>query len=66
MASLFARENETEAQRLQRMLDAAERTIQRQASEGISLHAQVATLQDEVRYWRERALHCVEIEPEGT
>ena len=44
----------------------AERTIQRQAAECIDLHAQIATLQDEVRYWRERALHCAEIEPEGT
>lgn len=66
MASLFTRENETEAQRLQRALDAAERTIQRQAAECIDLHAQAATLQDEVRYWRNRALHCAEIEPEGT
>ena len=66
MIDLFARENETDMQRTQRMLDAAERTIQRQAAEGIDLHAQVAALQAQVRYWRERALHCAEIEPEGT
>lgn len=66
MVDLFARENETEAQRLQRALGAAERTIQRQAAEGISLHAQVTELQADVRYWRERALRCTELEPEGT
>lgn len=66
MVNLFARENETEVQRMQRMLDAAERTIQRQAAEGIDLHAQVTALQAEVRYWRERALHCAELETEGT
>jgi hypothetical protein len=43
-----------------------ERIIHRQAVEGINLHAQVATLQAEVHYWRERALHCAELEPEGT
>jgi hypothetical protein len=43
-----------------------ERTIHRQSAEGISLHAQVTELQAEVRYWRDRALHCAGLEPEGT
>lgn len=66
MVNLFARENETEAQRLQRALDAAQCTIQRQAAEVVNLHAQVAELQSAVHYWRERALRCAELEPEGT
>lgn len=66
MVNLFARENETEAQRLQRALEAAQHTIHRQAAEGIGLHAQVTELQAEVRYWRDRALHCAGLEPEGT
>ena len=51
---------------LRKVAEESERTIQRQAAEGIDLHAQNATLTDSVRYWRNRALHCTEIEAEGT
>ena len=51
---------------MRKVAEESERTIQRQASECIDLHAQNAVLTESVQYWRNRALHCTEIEAEGT